>query len=246
MLLLLFPRSASERAPQFFRGLKRDGLQQAALAAIVATTGLAVAYAVSRMFLYDGGTAAGLIAGSLTESATIGTASDAIVRLGLPDAATTAMINRIPVAFAVTYVIGVVGAAAFLAYAAPLIMGVDLEEECRRYESELRGNHPVESIARRDVEYRAYMVLANSPLIGRHIRALEALASKSRLFVERIRRRDQVIDPDESTKIECGDTLAITGRRELLVARIDETALGVNEVDDEPFWISRLRSSTSS
>src|SRR5512134_3599660 len=34
--------------PQFFRGLKSDGLQQAALSAIIATTGLAVAYVVSR------------------------------------------------------------------------------------------------------------------------------------------------------------------------------------------------------
>ena len=44
----------------------------------IATTGLIVAYAVSRLFGYDAGTAAGVIAGALTESATIGTASDAI------------------------------------------------------------------------------------------------------------------------------------------------------------------------
>ena len=64
--------------PQFFRGLRGGGLQQAALAAIVATTGLIVAFGVSLVLHYDVGTAGGLIAGSLTESATIGTASDAI------------------------------------------------------------------------------------------------------------------------------------------------------------------------
>jgi putative transport protein len=219
--------------PQFFRGLKRDGLQQAALSAIIATTGLVVAYLVSLAFAYDSGTAAGVIAGALTESATIGTASDAIARLGLSEADTAAMINRIPVAFAVTYVIGVVGAAWFLAHLAPRIMGIDLEAECRRYESHLRGDHLADSIARRDIEYRAYTVLPHSPLCRRRIRALEALASHSRLFVERIRRSDQIIDPDESTTIECGDTLAITGRRELLVARLDEAALGIQEVDDK-------------
>ena len=42
---LLFLFSIGFRTgPQFFRGLKSDGLQQAALAAIVATTGLVVAY----------------------------------------------------------------------------------------------------------------------------------------------------------------------------------------------------------
>src|SRR6478752_7387547 len=91
---LLFLFSIGFRTgPQFFRGLKSDGLAQAALSAIVATTGLIVAYVVSRVFSYDAGTAAGVIAGSLTESATIGTASDAIARLGLSPADTAAMTN---------------------------------------------------------------------------------------------------------------------------------------------------------
>ena len=65
---LLFLFSIGFRTgPQFFRGLRRDGLQQALLAAIVATTGLVVAYVVSRLFQYDAGTAAGVIAGALTE-----------------------------------------------------------------------------------------------------------------------------------------------------------------------------------
>src|SRR5512133_641964 len=53
--------------PQFFRGLKSDGLAHAALAAIVAITGLLVAWLVAVLFGYDAGTAAGLIAGALTE-----------------------------------------------------------------------------------------------------------------------------------------------------------------------------------
>ena len=230
---LLFLFSIGFRTgPQFFRGLRSDGLQQAALSAIVATTGLIVAYVVSRAFSYDAGTAAGVIAGALTESATIGTASDAIARLGLPAADMAAMTNRIPVAFAVTYLIGVIGAAWFLAQLAPRIMGVDLAEECRRYEQELQGGSATGPTARRDVEYRAYAVQEGSPLLTRRIRELETLAAESRLFVERVRRRDQILDPDESTTVETGDILAITGRRELLVARVDEQRLGVQEVDD--------------
>src|SRR3954469_20200417 len=94
---LLFLFSIGFRTgPQFFRGLRRDGLQQAALAAIIATTGLVVAYLISLIFHYDAAIAAGVIAGSLTESATIGTASDAIARLGLSAGETQALINRIP------------------------------------------------------------------------------------------------------------------------------------------------------
>ncbi len=230
---LLFLFSIGFRTgPQFFRGLKSDGLQQAALAAIVATTGLVVAYLVSRLLSYDAGTAAGVIAGSLTESATIGTASDAISRLGLSAADRAAMINRIPVAFAVTYLVGVVGAAWFLAQLAPRLMGVDLEEECRRFERELHGGHEKESTARRAIEFRAYTVQPGSPLVGRRVYEIEQQTKAARLFVERIRRGDQILETDETTTVLSGDTLATTGRRELLIAKLDEQMLGVREVDD--------------
>jgi putative transport protein len=230
---LLFLFSIGFRTgPQFFRGLKSDGLQQAALSAIIATTGLAVAYVVSRLFSYDAGTAAGVIAGALTESATIGTASDAIARLGLSPADTAAMTNRIPVAFAVTYLIGVVGAAWFLAQLAPRIMGVNLEEECRRYEQEMGGGYATVASARRDIEYRAYSVETGSPFIGRQIKELEELATDARLFVERIRRGDEFLEPDDDTTVQVGDVLAVTGRREQLVSRMDVQRLGIREIDD--------------
>ncbi len=146
---------------------------------IIATTGLVVAYVVSRLFGYDAGTAAGVIAGALTESATIGTASDAIARLGLPAAEAAAMTNRIPVAFAVTYLIGVVGAAWFLAQLAPRLMGVNLEEECRRYEQEMQGG------ARRRVagapRHRVSRLCRCSPgrrSSGQRIRELEAAGAR--------------------------------------------------------------------
>ena len=231
---LLFLFSTGFRSgPQFFRGLKSDGIQQAALAVIIGTTGLVVAYLVSRLLSYDAGTAAGVIAGSLTESSTIGTASDAISRLSLSAADRATMINRIPVAFAVTYLIGVVGAAWFLAQLAPRLMGIDLEEECRRYERELQGGgHEKESTARRDIEYRAYTVQPGSPLVGRRVHEIEQQTKAARLFVNRIRRGDQILEPDETTTVLSGDTLATTGRRELLIAKVDEQILGVREVDD--------------
>jgi putative transport protein len=230
---LLFLFSIGFRTgPQFFRGLRSEGLQQAALAAIVATTGLAVAYVVSRIFAYDAGTAAGVIAGALTESATIGTASDAINRLGLPATESAAMINRIPVSFAVTYLIGVVGAAWFLAQLAPRLMGINLEEECRRYEQEMQGGRGPESEARHDIEYRAYVVEPGSPCAGKQTRELEELARDVRLFIERIRRGNRILDSDHLTTLQVGDVMAITGRREWLVARVEEQRLGVREVDD--------------
>ncbi len=190
---LLFLFSIGFRTgPQFFRGLKSDGLQQAALAAIVASTGLVVAYVVSRLFHYDAGSAAGVIAGSLTESATIGTAGDAIAHLPLPDAERSALANNIPVAFAVTYLIGVIGAAWILAQLAPRILRIDLAEECRKLEEKMHGGAPMGPRGRREFEFRSYIVEAGCPHIGRNLMALESSVDGFRLFIARLRRDGQV------------------------------------------------------
>ena len=137
------------------------------------------------------------------------------------------MINRIPVAFAVTYLIGVVGAAWFLAQLAPRLMGINLEDECHRFEQQMQGGSGTRRhAARRDIEYRAYVLLPGSPLVGQHVRELEQRVKDARLFVERIRRGDEILDRDETTTVLAGDTLAITGRRELVVTAMDEQALG--------------------
>jgi putative transport protein len=234
VFLLLFLFSTGFRTgPQFFRGLKSDGAQQAALAAIVATAGLLVAYTMSRLLGYDAGTAAGVIAGSMTQSAAIGTASDAIARLPLPPADIEAMTNRIAIAYAVTYLVGVVGTAWFLAQLAPRLLRIDLAEEGRRYELQMEGDGTPSSAARRDIELRAYTVQPGSALVGRRIRDLEGMVAQNRLFVERMRRGGRILDPDEDMAVEADDILAITGRRELMVPVLDEQKLGLREVDDQ-------------
>ena len=160
--------------PQFFRGLKSDGLAHAALAAIVATTGLVVAWVVAVLFGYDAGTAAGLVAGALTESATIGTAMDAIARLDLAEADQMALSNNIPVAFAVTYLVGVTVAAWVLSQLAPKLLRVDLAEECRKLEEQMQGGAVNQASARREFEFRGYAVDPGSRFVGRSIAELES------------------------------------------------------------------------
>jgi putative transport protein len=218
--------------PQFFRGLKSDGLAHAALAVIVAVTGLLTAYGASRAFGYDAGTAAGLVAGSLTESATIGTAMDSISRLQLPEAARTAMENNVAVAFAVTYLIGVVGAAWFLSQLAPRLMRVDVAEECRKLEESMQGGAADSVSTRREFELRAYAVDPGSRWAGRAVSELEASAGGARVFVERIRRHGQVVDCSGSGKLHERDVVAVSGPRTALVEVLDATGSGLREVDD--------------
>ncbi|MGC1560488.1 MAG: aspartate-alanine antiporter, partial [Bradyrhizobium sp.] len=148
VFFLLFLFSIGYRTgPQFFRGLRKDGLAQAALALVFSVVGLGVAYTIARMAGYEAGTAAGLIAGSLTESATIGTAGDAISNLPISKEAQAHLANQIPVAFAVTYLVGVIVAAWFLAQIGPRLLGVDLAAECRDYEEKMSGGEKLDTFS---------------------------------------------------------------------------------------------------
>ena len=218
--------------PQFFRGLKSDGLAHAALAAIVATAGLLVAWVVAVLFGYDAGTGAGLVAGALTESATIGTAMDAISRLDLAEADRTALSNNIPVAFAVTYLVGVTVAAWVLSQLAPKLLRVDLAEECRKLEEQMHGGRVNQASARREFEFRAYAIDPGSRFAGRGIAELESMSPGARIFVEQVRSRGQIVSARDVKVLMEGDVVAMSGRRTMLVEVLEAPDSGLREVDD--------------
>src|SRR5207245_9272833 len=87
----------------------------------------------------DVGTAAGLLAGAFTESTVIGTAGDAIGRLALSDADKTSLTNNIPVAYAVTYLVGTGFIVWVLPNVAPKLMGVNVKEAARKLQAKITG-----------------------------------------------------------------------------------------------------------
>src|SRR3954468_14530320 len=108
--------------PQFFQGLRGEGLQQAALAVIFCLIALGSIWSISMVLGYDKGLAAGLLAGAVTESASIGSASDAINRLDIPDATKAAAVSHLAVGYSVTYLFGSAGVTWFLSQMAPKIL----------------------------------------------------------------------------------------------------------------------------
>src|ERR1043166_6398364 len=59
--------------PQFFRGLKRDALSQMALTVVLCVTCLAAAFIAAKLFAYDVGTAARLLARAVAALTPLGT-----------------------------------------------------------------------------------------------------------------------------------------------------------------------------
>ena len=217
--------------PQFFRALKKDALPQVALTLVLCITCLLGAYAAAKILGYDIGTAAGLLAGAFTESTVIGTAGDAIGRLSISAADKTALTNNIPVAYAVTYLIGTGFIVWFLPNVGPKLMGVDLKEEARKLRAKLTssGAGSETPSAYQSLAVRAYRV-THPDLLNRSVSELEARPRQTRVFISRIRREGEIIEPGPETLVCKGDVIAILARSELLTAR--GTDIGA-EVDDK-------------
>jgi len=205
--------------PQFFRGLKKNALPQVVLTVVFCVTSLVTTVVAARLLGYDSGTAAGLMAGAFTESTVIGTASDTIDRLDLPEAEKTRLKNNIPVAYAVSYLVGTGFVVWFLSAAAPRLLRINLKEESRKLAGQAssvdKGSEDVH-LAYKEWSIRAYR-LDDVPA-GRTVKDLERSAGSERVFVERIRRGAELMDATPETVVRSGDVVAIAARRRVLLS----------------------------
>src|SRR5262245_7756267 len=217
--------------PQFFRGLKKDALPQLAVTVVLCVTCLLSAFTAAKLLGYDVGTAAGLLAGAFTESTVIGTASDAINRLNISADQKTALVNNIPVAYAVTYLIGTAFIVWFLPNIGPRLMGINLKDEAKKLRAQAAGGEEPEPgvlSALQRFAVRAYRV-TNDRLVNRTVGELEALPRHQRGFIVRIRHGGAIVEAELGTVVHKDDVVAVMTRSELLMAR--GTEIGP-EVDD--------------
>ena len=179
----------------------------------------------------DPGFAAGLVSGALTESPAMGTATEAINSLPLPEAQRALYVAHIAVADAVCYLFGAVFVILFCAQLGPALLKVDLKREAldleRAYGIE-RTKAGLFSAWRR-FELRAYRLPENSRVAGLCVSAAEAEVPDHRLFVQRIRRGDDIIEAEPGLMLQAGDVVAIAGPRDILVELLGR---GPQEVED--------------
>jgi len=217
--------------PAFFRGLRADGLAQAGLAAVLCVVALLTAILVGRVMGLDPGTAAGLLAGALTESATLGTAGNAVAGLSADPALRAQWAANIPVAFAVSYLVGTVIVTWFLAQIGPRLMRVDLAAECAALERAMAG--AVEELddqsAWRAYDMRAFQVGKGTIADGRLVREVEILPVPRRVFVVRLRRGGDLLDTTPETRLQAEDVVAVHAPRDFMVGQIMPAAREVGD-----------------
>lgn len=224
--------------PQFFNGLKKEGLPQVYFAVVMCFFILLSTWVISLVMGYGPGEAAGLLSGSQTISAVIGVADDTIRGLDIDNATQEKMISIIPVAYAVTYIFGTAGSAWIIARLGPRLLGGfdKVRAACRELEKSLCGNEgdkPGYVVAKRPVEFRSYRIENEWFVDGRNVEELERFfeLQGKRLFVERIRKDGRIIDSFGADEIlHIGDEVVLSGRREYTIG--EEKWIG-SEVDDD-------------
>ncbi len=217
--------------PQFVRGVAKDGLPQALFSVVQCVFSLLACVVIAKFAGYDLGYSAGFYSGSQTISAAMGLSTDAINRLGLEPAKAKALLDSMPVAYAVTYMFGTMGSAIVIAVLGPKLLGINLFTACKDYEEKQGGTKELGGAgsAWRRWEVRAFRVAQGGKAVGLRVPEAEALVPDARVFILRIRRDQTIEEATADTVLREGDVVAVAGARDVLVS-----VLGANatEVED--------------
>ncbi len=224
--------------PQFFANVGR-GWRYGLLSIVEIVSVLALIMIVVFAMRLDAGTAAGLLAGAATESAVIGTATEAIGKLDLPSTEIARMQANVVTAYSVSYLFGLITIVLFTSQLAPLILRVNLVEESERLWRKMGGESAledgqVEAIAA--LVTRVYRV--GSTLDGVTVGTLE-LRHGGALTVEQIERHGVPSAVGADFVLARNDIAMILGRREALLAAAPD--IGDEIAGGDSFGIAKAK-----
>jgi putative transport protein len=202
--------------PEFFASLSLQTLSQVALALVMGACGLIIILIFAYALHLDAGTAAGVGAGSLTQTAMMGTASSALEQLGMSADVLKQQQANIAAGYAVTYILGYILVLLFVPFVAPLLMGINLKQEAAKLEVALLGGEPSKSsnLLYRKFQVRAYQV---SNAAGRTASAIECQIGR-RAVIERILRHGEDVELRPDAKLQAGDEILLAGPSAVIVA----------------------------
>lgn len=225
-LLFLFGIGYSV-GPRFLSAMRGDGWRYAVVGVVMPIVGLLAAWGVATFLELDVGFASGLLSGALTESPAMGTASEAIMSLPLPDDEKHRLVGHIGVADALCYIFGALGVVVFCGQLGPKLLGIDLRAQAARVEARFgikRDKAGVVS-AWQPFDYRAYRVPPGGRAVGLPIADAERMGGELRMFVLRLRRGGEILPVRPALVIEPGDVVVVAGRHgahvELLGDRVE-------------------------
>ncbi|CDF75774.1 aspartate-alanine antiporter [Lactobacillus acidophilus] len=198
-----------EVGPVFIASFKKKGIKFIIQSVVFSVIAFVVSFALFKIFHVNFGEAGGIIAGSLTQSACIGTANSAIEALHISQAAKTAAMSQVAIAYALTYVFGTIGVLIFLKNIAPAIFHVNLREATKEY---IETNHiktDTKSVKiSANIRVRAFRINAENKYIGKTI--LDFNNDNAVLNIEEIVRDGKTLT-SPSTVLANNDIILVIG-----------------------------------
>ena len=201
--------------PQFFANLDAKGLRLGLLCLIEVVAVLALVLGATLLLSLDQGTAAGLMAGAATESAVVGTATDAISKLALPLAQIEQLQANVVTAYSITYVFGLIAIVVATSQVFPLLLRVDLRAEADRLWKTMGGgaHDSAATLAAPEMVGRVFQVTVGR---GRTIGELMSIFG-GQASIERVVRRGQSVGIEPGLRLQAYDQVLAIGRRSVLV-----------------------------
>ncbi len=216
-----------ESGPQFFRSLGVKTLREIFLALFIAVAGFVTVVVLAKLFNLDKGLAAGLAAGGLTQSAIMGTASDALTQLGLSPEELSRLQGNVTIGYAVTYIFGSLGAIIVCVNILPKIMGREINDDAIQAEAEqLHGSLLLgsgQNFALSDVTGRLYRITNK---VNQTVESLEKVING--ISIERIKRGNRIIEAAPETLLKAKDIILVVGHRDAMIAAADLLGEEVN------------------
>jgi len=222
--------------PQFFRSLGRSTLDHVHLAVFSSIVIFVTVWSLAQVLDLDKGTAAGLLAGATTESASVGTAGETLAHMDIDAEQKSSLIANITVTYAITYLFGFTLVVFFTSAIAPRLLGINLKEAAREYERQLGGTEsdlePGQETAIRPVLVRVYRVL-NPEAISTTLGEFAGRYGDG-AHIQQVTRsgRQQHLAPELT--LARGDRVTLVGRREGIVPAgkfLGEETANVEDLD---------------
>jgi putative transport protein len=207
--------------PSFFNSLKKDGLKFTILAVICSTLGLALVVIGAKLFGLPAGAAGGILAGSQTMSAAIGTAEMAVTQgaYPVPEGSSAESVSAmIALGYGVTYIWGTVGIILICKYL-PRWWGVDARQAAKAYE-QANGVANVDDsglTGYRPAGLRAYR-LTNASTAGQTIAQFRQATPQYRIV--NVVRTGESVGAEPSVVLREGDVVALGGKIEDLTTNM--------------------------
>ncbi|MFI8965506.1 aspartate-alanine antiporter [Streptomyces sp. NPDC053493] len=205
--------------PQFFANLNRKSLRFFALCGIELVCVVGIALGLAKAFDLDVGTASGILAGAATESAVVGTATEAIGKLdGLTAQQISTYQGHVATAYTVCYLFGLVTIVIYTSQIMPMLLRINLRDASRALWERMRGGsgglEADEREALPGMVGRTFLVTIAD---GATVSQLER-QNGSRVTVEAVKRGARVLTPPPPDfELTLSDLVLMVGRRSSII-----------------------------